>query len=87
MPPSEAYTLSEFENQSLLNTSGSDIKFNEPRCPCHILPCEQNGISMLDLAHAMQRDAASQGKVLELLCKRLEEIVQINDQRQVLYPL
>ncbi len=84
MPPSKLYILSDFENRNLLcTTSEPDIQFNESKDPCHTLPCEKDGISMLNLVQAMQLDAASQVKMLDLLCDRLDEIVQINDQRQV----
>ena len=82
LSPSTTYTLSDFEKMSLINTSGSENTFNGLRCPRE-LPCERSGTSMLDVAHAMQLDAASQVEVLEQLCHRLEEIVSINDQRQV----
>jgi hypothetical protein len=42
---------------------------------------------MLDLTHAMQLDATSQVNMLTLLCDRLEEMVHINDQRQVCHLL
>ncbi len=78
-----SYILSDFEKRSTLKTQGLDIRFNDSNGPYHTLPCEQDGISMLDLAYSMQRDAESQVKMLALLCDRLDEIVHINDQRQV----
>jgi hypothetical protein len=80
---SELYILSDFENWGLQYTPDSDPPFNGSKDPYHTLPCEQDGMSMLDLAHAMQSDAASQVRMLPLLCDRLDEIVHINDQRQV----
>jgi hypothetical protein len=83
MPLDEPYTLSDFEKRSLLFTPGSEAEFEGSKDPYHTLPCEQGGISMLDLAQAMQLDAASQVDMLALLCDRLDEIVHINDQRRV----
>jgi hypothetical protein len=83
--PQEPYTLSDFEMVSLLRTASSDAEANGSSDPYHTLPCEQGGIALLDLAHAMQLDAQAQVNMLPLLCDRLDEIVHINDQRQVFH--
>jgi hypothetical protein len=80
--PSDLYILSDFENRNLHCSLELDPRFDGSDAPCHTLPCERYGMSMLDLAHAMQMDAAAQVKMLSLLCERLDEIVHINDQRQ-----
>jgi hypothetical protein len=51
----------------------------------HAVTWEEDGagMSMPDLAYAMNLDADSQVEMLDLLCNRLDEIVRMNDQRKV----
>ena len=49
----------------------------------HTLPCEQGGMSMLDLVNAMKSDSELQISMLSLLSARLDWLVQTNDQRKV----
>ena len=51
--------------------------------PNHSRPCEEGGAYMSELQQEMISDAVAQIQMLDVLMKRLDEAVEINDQCKV----
>jgi hypothetical protein len=74
------YVLTDYEAQNMGKITDN---IAESRIYRHTSPCDQGCTTMLDLEHQMRLDSATQKKMLILLSARLDEIVSINDRRQV----
>ncbi len=65
-------------------TPSDCLENNEASNLRHAVPCDESGgKSNPDVEFAMNQNEDSQVEMLNLLCNRLDEIVQINDQRKV----